>query len=266
MAATWNLFAGIDGTGDYNDVVYAAEFSNSCVKEIKSKWNRPAMTFYHRGPDNADAVITTRAASEEAVRHILSFWTSGRNVGIHPRVFLAGYSRGGAAAIHTCRKLNEQGVPVHCLLLYDAVDMTVRLGDVGTIPGNVARCYHAMRNPATLSRKNWGNCGTRHELEHPLGREKPGTFLTSDYTFLCTHGGMGGVPWTSDQATVIGGHIQEPEVLGLEKVAGGMATGPAGFNRGRSGFTTTVSLADEDRESRRVRVWMAQNLQRELAR
>lgn len=112
------------------------------------------------------------------------------------RVFIAGYSRGGAAAINASKLLNESKISVDCLLLFDAVDMTVGL-DAQYIPNNVKYCFHATRHPATRSRSSWGNCGTQYDTSKTKYTNK---------MFFCTHGAMGGMPWKSGNSK---GFIEE---------------------------------------------------------
>jgi hypothetical protein len=108
----------------------------------------------------------------------------------YPRIFLAGYSRGAAGVIHVARLLQKRGITVYCLLLYDAVNRTFELNDVDTIPSNVQFCYHAVRDPAMSSRVDFGTmCGRKAD-------DPDRTIFVGPKTFKCTHGGMGGVPWT----------------------------------------------------------------------
>jgi hypothetical protein len=74
---------------------------------------------------------------------------------------------------------------VDCLVLFDAVDRTHTVTSK-TIPRNVRSCYHAMRDPYTMSRAWFGNCGRAKSSRHTTYSEK---------WFVCTHGGVGGVPW-----------------------------------------------------------------------
>lgn len=246
----WDIFAGIDGTGDRNDAEYAATFADSCVKELKTKWLRQAMAWYERGPTMTDFswddLSRTDGLSKKALRHILTFWTPGLNAGKQPRIFLAGYSRGGAAAINTCHLLNQMNIPVHCLLLYDAVDRTpLSWMKAKAIPGNVARCFHAMRAPDTYSRTEFGHCGT----EAPVG-------VLKKQEFFCTHGGMGGVPWKTAGKD---GKIVEPLSPGSLGRQAQYASRPLGQLQSAPTvpLTTAVTLEQDASGSRAVRAWMS---------
>jgi len=59
---------------------------------------------------------------------------------------LVGHSRGGAACIYVAPELHKQDIPVHSMLLFDAVDRTAGI-DSTRIPPNVGYCLHLMRDP-----------------------------------------------------------------------------------------------------------------------
>lgn len=190
-----DVFAGIDGSGPFRDDDYKAEFAKSFVKQTHDNY---AWTerFYVRGPSD-DGLRTSEKARDMAAR-LENLVLRSRSptmryppglFGSGTRLFLAGYSRGGAAITETCRILKSKGLAVHCLMLFDAVDMTHTL-DADEVPDNVAFCFHATRSPASRSRTGWGNCATR-----AANGQK--TFYRS-LSFLCTHGGMGGLPWRKD--------------------------------------------------------------------
>ena len=250
-APSWDIFAGIDGTGDADDTVYARDFKDSCVNELARSWPRQAFAFYQRGPTASDLNLgdNTRQKAGFAYDFIYMASTSGKSLGKNSRVFLAGYSRGGAAVIDVCHRLHRVGIRVDCLFLYDAVDMSMLLANVDRIPPNVALCYHARRDPGTRSRPDWGNCVTY---------STPTTRLPFPRAvFNCTHAGMGGVPWTREQKPTMAGDkiVEGYPVQGTKNamryVFGTIAPGPAS-----GAVATTVTLLQDKSGSDYVRSWM----------
>lgn len=73
-------------------------------------------------------------------------------------------------------------------MLFDCVDRHVVI-DAEVIPRNVAHVRHVIRSKAAKSRESFDNDGMRHY---------PETDYPAAYEFMCTHGGMGGMPWTPD--------------------------------------------------------------------
>ncbi|KAB0679844.1 thioesterase domain-containing protein [Aureimonas leprariae] len=179
-----DFYAGIDGTGVVNDAQYERDMRNSFVSQL-SRDSRFKVRYYTRGPWSDGG--TAKAISKTMLREIETrvHQRGGIPVG---RLVLAGYSRGGAIAIRVARELGEHGHKVHCLLLFDAVDMSLAIA-ASRIPANVRYCFHAMRDPMARSRSSWGNCGTEREI-----KDDAVTYFRWQ-RFTCTHGGMGGVPW-----------------------------------------------------------------------
>lgn len=144
------------------------------------------------------------------------------------RVFLAGYSRGGATAIRVAQLVPDR--KIEAMYLFDAVDRDPLI-DTSAIPTNVETVFHAIRDPnfanillkkaiisyvvlcidshikkgnilvdaATFlrelsaydhARAYFGNTGTECA--------SPGTHYISK-TFPGTHGALGGVPWFNIQ-------------------------------------------------------------------
>lgn len=184
-----SLFIGIDGTGTSDDREYARNFQNSHVHRLSDQW-RGGRSHYARGP-TIEGFATMRLATwaartaEETATALQRNTTAPLSDML--RVYIAGYSRGGAAAIKAADLLRGR-LDVHCLLLFDAVDRSVLTQGVDTIPTNVAFCFHAMRDPAALSRVSFSNCGTEADRRRTH-------FETRQ--FMATHGAMGGVPASS---------------------------------------------------------------------
>ncbi len=194
------FYYGIDGTGPFNDAEYAVKFRNSYVNLFgrEYSWTKQG---YDRGPSRDG--ISTKSKGSDAAK-IIELWMkglqakSGTDEKNKPLVVLAGYSRGGAAAIHACNLLRDAGIMVDGLLLFDAVDRAVNLSDVERVPWNVRTVFHARRNAATDSRTTFGNCGTSLAIPPSPRGLRAGTYR--ERYFHGTHGAMGGVPWVAPVA------------------------------------------------------------------
>ncbi len=178
-------FAGVDGTSTEEET-YKETYKNSFINKLyRNELVNFTAPWYLRGPYLSG--FDTRDRAVAAYKHVTAMWTSGRA----KAVFLGGHSRGGAAVIEVAKWLKADGIPVECLILFDAVDRTHTLGSIfGNTPiaDNVKRVIHARRNiPLTLSRLTFGNCGKTFEN---LDR----TLLIQEF-FRATHSGVGGVPW-----------------------------------------------------------------------
>ncbi|MEP4978228.1 hypothetical protein [Ascidiaceihabitans sp.] len=246
------FFFGIDGTGEANEYDYSRTFENSFVRQL-SRLPNWAYKGYYRGPTGSGSETGLLAEKAANFCKIAFEQSSGP-----ARIFLSGYSRGGAAAIEAANILQTHGVNVHSLLLFDAVQRT---GTVSAqkIPSNVKIANHAMRSPESGSRIAFGNCGK-------LLEDYSKTLLFSENSFRCTHGGMGGVPWTTTQG------VSVPEVIGVATQGLSYKTGKWATSQARSEenrkivetgslrVSTNVTLADELRESARVGQWMISRL------
>ena len=242
------IYGGIDGTGVYDDVQYASDFQNSFVQQIFREWDSAAR-YYRRGPSTDG--FSTKSLAERTYEEVLSAYTP--KIGRAKRIFLAGYSRGGAAVIKTSEMLAKKNIPVDGLFLFDAVDRTHTLG-ADVIPANVRVCFHARRDPKSLSRTySFGNCGTRAaDPKKTIYREK---------FFFCTHGGMGGTPWKYADPD---GVINEAENTPLNnKLVNRIArsnpwTLPTvvAHDTYRKASRTRITLEQDRTGSRQVQVWM----------
>ncbi|MCY0095184.1 hypothetical protein [Hoeflea ulvae] len=179
------VIAGIDGTGAYNDAEYSRHFRNSYVKQFSSNVGPPSFGHYQRGPSMEGA--STKPRGEEAARQLVQALAPMQRKGAKVGVFLTGFSRGGAAAIWAARVLADSKITVDAMFLFDAVDRAVGL-DVDAVSPNVRSVYHARRSTSAESREFFGNCGVRYH--------KGSTVYHSKW-FHCTHGAVGGTPWTS---------------------------------------------------------------------
>lgn len=179
-------FAGIDGTGVISNTQYQKDFKESHVSKLYRNWPWPELAFYSRGPSMLG--LETGVLAQMAYGWCKNLFDKGKAKGI----FLAGYSRGGAAAIEAANFLHGffWNTQVNCLILFDAVDRSTEVGGLifdTPVRGNVEICLHAMRKPEAKSRESFGNCGqTISDSEKTLLVSKK---------FFCTHGGVGGTPW-----------------------------------------------------------------------
>ncbi|MBT0957851.1 hypothetical protein IV417_10655 [Alphaproteobacteria bacterium KMM 3653] len=243
---TSDIYAGIDGTGPSDNGVYAEDFKNSHVRTFWKNWHG-SRSYYLRGPD-ADGGDTHVRASAIAKKVISDHATK------QGRIILCGYSRGAAAVIQASHELKRAGLKVDVLMLFDAVDRAVGITET-VIPSNVAQCFHAMRDPAAKSREIFGNVGTTFE---------PGVFY-QQRKFHCTHGGVGGTPWTTAKAN---GYISEMDEVSPSKAhLVGSALGPV-FGTAAGGaahalnknMDTNVTLAQDKSGAEATMTWMAGNL------
>jgi LysM repeat protein len=186
------IFGGVDGTGDFFTRDYEPVFANSHVNILAQFWNE-GPSHYRRGPWwQGD---WTWVEANRIYAAVKADWDKGADA-----IFLAGYSRGGAAVIEISKWLKADGIPVECLVLLDPVDRTRTMGDDVTgwrdtaIVDTVKRVIYAKRSPAALSRESFGNCGKVRIGGSGHDRKK---------TFFCTHGGVGGTPWTKPIMGVI---------------------------------------------------------------
>lgn len=178
------MIVAIDGTGPDSDVEYLREMGGSfcnqiCTQAPKSK--------YFRGPTLTGS--ETSAIADRAVDAVLAL----RSGGGEP-LMLAGYSRGGCAAILTAKRLKDRGLSVHSLFLFDAVDMQVStLGLSQIIPDNVERVAHAR---SARSLKFWARNPVKSRFYfYNTGRWLAGSGHREERSFVGTHGAVGGVPW-----------------------------------------------------------------------
>ncbi|MEY1556981.1 hypothetical protein AB3Y40_15230 [Yoonia sp. R2331] len=184
-----DIYFGIDGTGPDDNDTYKTDFQSSHVRQLFEQWHTP-LAGYLRGPRWHGT--GTPAKSKQGLDWVVEQWEKQQKLATvrsalsakPTRIFLSGYSRGGAAVIELAYNLNKKGIPVHCMMLFDAVDRSP-LENCDTISKNVAMVYHALRDPKAGSRESFGNCGLKH----------PSKGLPVFRKFFCTHGGVGGCPW-----------------------------------------------------------------------
>ena len=199
------IYAGVDGTSTYfNDPNYEIDFRNSFVNKLsRSELVKFSAAFYHRGPSLTGH--ETYALARMAHAFVISQWQAG----LAKAVFLAGYSRGAAAVTEVAHWLKADGIPVECLILFDAVDRSTPGpgGGVGgvfqntKIASTVQRTIHPMRDiVATRSRISFQRCSQV--------AEDPAMPFSKQY-FFGTHAAIGGTPWKTATDPITGQPISK---------------------------------------------------------
>lgn len=225
-----SILVGIDGTGEAivpgadRDTAYDRAFANSFVRRI---CNANPTSRYFRGP------VALGGGLVDAITAGALFVQQRRRITPNEPVVLTGYSRGAAGAVCVAKELKKSNIPVRALMLFDCVD---RHGftDAETIPNNVGFVCHVIRNPAARSRMTFGNDGMRYV---------PPTVYPQATMFMCTHGGMGGTPWTVPAGKTPNDFIDEGT---LEALMSPTRMEPVWTYR------TNVTYAQDERVSREI--------------
>ncbi|MEP6850079.1 MAG: hypothetical protein ABI999_14565 [Acidobacteriota bacterium] len=201
------ILVGIDGTGSAflpgagRDQEYDVAFANSFVKRICNAGGTNSR--YFRGP------VALGGGLVPAINDAFTFISQTKNRGVSEPVLLTGYSRGAAGVVSLAKKLKNARIDVQAMLLFDCVDRHLFI-DAEIIPDNVKYVHHVIRDPASSSRESFGNDG----LLYYKGK----TNYPAAYKFLCTHGGMGGCPWTPGPGQLMSDLINEGGVDGATTI------------------------------------------------
>lgn len=212
------IVVGIDGTGGgvfpgaNRNARYDRDFANSFVRRIAGRGDPNRA--YFRGP------VTFGGGLMDAIDGGFQFILNRQAAGVTEPVLLTGYSRGAAGVVALANRLKDRNIDVEALLLFDCVDRHIGI-DAEVIPDNVGYVMHVVRDPRSESRESFGNDGLRYRSP---------TVFPKAYSFLCTHGGMGGTPWQPEPGTLMTDLIDE------------------GFPDG----ITTISYAEDARVSARI--------------
>jgi pimeloyl-ACP methyl ester carboxylesterase len=172
----------VDGTGEASNDAYAKEMRNSFCSQIASV----AGATYFRGPTLTGSEVSAIADRAAAAAQTLE--KSGRPI------MLAGYSRGGCAAILAAKRLKASGRRVKALFLFDPVDMQISDKSLSqTIPDNVD--YVARARTARDVAFWLTNPVKSRFYFYNTGRWLAGAGQFDHEAFVGSHGALGGVPW-----------------------------------------------------------------------
>lgn len=172
------ILLGVDGTGPESNAQYAIDFANSFVHRI---WRQSRCRERAYLPGPAALGGATLGLAQRGHR-----WLMRNREGDEP-VLLTGYSRGAAIVVYVAQLLQEQGVPVAAMMLFDCVDRAIDI-DAERIPTNVVDVLHVRRHWESGSRESFGNAGALHSSP---------TRYRQNF-FMGTHGAIGGCPWRPD--------------------------------------------------------------------
>jgi pimeloyl-ACP methyl ester carboxylesterase len=185
----------IDGTGDYSDATYKASMQHSFCNQIGGQLGTAAR--YERGPSIEGYRVHERG--ERAAK----FLQDGRRGGAR-RLMLAGYSRGGSAAIMAAEILGKQGIRIDAMFLFDPVARHASEGGA-VVPTNVVSLYIARRrlDPALVAKYDHTIGPLWHRMFHNPMRVFFGETATQHASsvkavisdFRGSHGAIGGVGW-----------------------------------------------------------------------
>jgi len=147
---------------------------------------------YLRGTQDTVTGQSSAAMIEEALAWIERHYGSARDD--TRKLFLGGFSRGGAAIVAIANRLAQKNIPVQEMYIFDAVDRSLSMDNAltATVPKTVVQAFHAVRDPNAGSRKTFSNCA----MQNAHGNLQIAHFMT-------THGGIGG--WPNGAAAVKSG-------------------------------------------------------------
>lgn len=205
-------FVGIiDGTGPWSDAEYAASMKNSFCRQMFEALGAPGSTTRESPTDglvvetNGQATVYLRGPSGEGYfieKRAKIIVDRAMAIGAGT-IYLAGYSRGGSAAVIAAQMLADKGVPVTGLFLFDPV---ARHGSASSdvVPANVAAAFTARRaiGAPQMDKYDWALLGDL--AGHNPVRNWFGTTATQfaspstqrrDTVEVGSHGALGGVGW-----------------------------------------------------------------------
>jgi LysM repeat protein len=208
-AATTNtanyVMAIIDGTGDSDDDQYSKDMQNSFCKQLE-RGIEPKRRHYWRGPSTSGSQVADEA--EAAYRYL----SDAKKANPDTRLMLAGYSRGGSAAIMAAELLQlRDNFNVDALFLFDAVARhTFKGGEI--IPSNVLFSAHVHRQltaylllkyEGTISDAQVKGVTVSGSMSNPMrpffgntGLQYRGSGTHHTHSVVGSHGAMGGVGWS----------------------------------------------------------------------
>ena len=176
------MIVAIDGTGPDSPGDYAKEMGGSFCSQI----GRTTNAIYFRGPTLTGS--ETSAIANLAVDAVMAARDKART----GEVMLAGYSRGGCAAIIAARRLKDRGVRVHSLFLFDAVDIQTSEMHLSQIISDNVRMVAHVRTARNLPFWIRNPVKSRFYF-YNTGRYLAGSRSYDTKSFVGSHGAMGGV-------------------------------------------------------------------------
>jgi hypothetical protein len=194
---TMTILVGIDGTGSAilpgadRNAAYDVAFANSFVKRM---CDANPFARYFRGP------LALGGELPEAIDGGVNYILGRRRQFPNAPILLTGYSRGATGVVVVAKRLKKLDIPVRALMMFDCVDRHLAF-DADIVPNNVENVCHVIRDPAGKSRLSFGNDGLRFN--------PPTNYIQPVRMFMCTHGGMGGTPWTIPAGKVSTDFIDE---------------------------------------------------------
>lgn len=200
------IVVGIDGTGDAivpgadRDIAYDITFANSFVRKLCGMGG--VNKRYFRGP------VALGGGLVSAIEGGVRFIEGRRRAGVTDPVVLTGYSRGAAGVVSMAKQLQRLRINVQALMLFDCVDRHLFL-DADEIPNNVGFVQHVIRDPRS---------GSRESFDNDAMLFRPPTVYPAAYAFMCTHGGMGGLPWTPGPGQSMSDLVDEGGVDGATNI------------------------------------------------
>ena len=197
--------AVIDGTGPWSNETYKSAMKDSFCSQLGAGL-QPNVN-YERGPSSEGYRIRERSA------RAVSFL---RNADAE-KIMIAGYSRGGSAAVIAASMLEKLGRNVDYLFLFDPVDRHLS-GNTDAIPGNVKEAWIARRKIGAPEMEKYDHSLQVYQGGHNPVRNWFGTTATKFHSsviveerkFLGSHGALGGVGWA---------HVKEDPMCQLEVAA-----------------------------------------------
>lgn len=198
------------------------------------------------------------------------FMNEKRGTPKRPGVFIGGFSRGAYSALVAAHKLEERGIPVDGLFLFDAVDRSSASDHYGDrLPDTVVRAYHAIRSNDANSRNSFGR------LPNLITSRAPNLLVQA---FKGTHGAIGGWPQGEEDYMQVGSEPNKSKSGPGTLMSGSApaAYGPGGANRlgsqpnkpkyvvGETAmgmhWETNVSPAENEQAVSSVWTWMQGNV------
>ena len=246
----------VDGTGKRDTAEYFTKMQNSFVLQIYGMSIVPGRRYY-RGPDAAGLPYSAggkQIPPAAVVAEIAQMWSLGDH-----KLFMTGFSRGGATVIDTAALLQQQrkDIEIEAMFLFDAVDRSVALSKTKSIPSNVKKCYHAIR--AEYGYFTWDDVASRESFGH-CGLDAQGDPTTLiKRAFVTTHGGMGGCCF-GEREGIPGLQPIKPNASPAERSARAEFLAQTPIRDGFPDFKTRLTVAEEAMGCREVADWMSERL------